>query len=156
MATKDARFALGQSIGLAATVWGYPLVETVRTCRLQTQAGNATGAAWWATVDRLHHVQRAAAATDRDVVTPANDLLYTSAWINLADGPRLLHVPSARRHGGRYFVLALYDAWTNNFANPGMRISHPQGETLALVGPDSPDDMAVPAGAQSNRAVRGA
>ena len=148
MRTVDPRFALGQSIGFAATVWGYPLVETMRTCRLQTQASNSGEASWWGPVDRLNHVQRAAVAADRDIVTPANDLLYTTAWINLADGPRLLQVPSAREHSGRYFVLALYDAWTNNFANPGMRISDPKGEVVALVGPDSPDDVALPAGAR--------
>ena len=81
---RDPRFALGQSIGLAATVWGYPLVEMMRTCRLQTQARNSSEAAWWGPVDRLQHVQRAAVASDRDIVTPANDLLYTTAWINLA------------------------------------------------------------------------
>jgi hypothetical protein len=58
----------------------------------------------------------------------------------------LLHVPSARRHAGRYFVLALYDAWTNNFANPGLRTSNPQGEVVALIGPNAPDDVALPAG----------
>ena len=145
---RDPRFALGQSIGMAATVWGYPLVEMMRTCRLQTQVRNRSEAAWWGPVDRVQHVQRAAVASDRDIVTPANDLLYTTAWINLADGPRLLHVPSATQYAGRYFVLALYDAWTNNFANPGMRISDPKGEIVALVGPDAPDDVALPAGAR--------
>lgn len=145
---RDSRFAFGQAIGFAAAVWGYPLVETMRTCRLQTQAGHGGEAAWWGPVDRLHHVQRAATAADRDIVTPANDLLYTTAWINLKDGPRFLHVPGARRHPGRYFVLALYDAWTNNFANPGMRISDPDGELVALVGPDAPADLVLPAAAR--------
>lgn len=147
-AERNSRFALGQAVGLAATVWGYPLVEMMRTCRLQTQGRNSGEAAWWGPVDRLQHVQRAAVASDRDIVTPANDLLYTTAWINLADGPRLLHVPSARKHAGRYFVLALYDAWTNNFANPGMRISDPNGEVVALVGPEAPDDVTLPSGAR--------
>ncbi len=148
----NPRFALGQSTGLAAFVWGYPLVETLRTCRLQTLASGSDQAAWRAQVDRLHHVQRAATAADRDVVTPANDLLYTTGWINLANGPRLLHVPSCANHGGRYFVLALYDAWTNNFENPGSRTSPPQGETVVLVGPGSPVDQPLPAGARVVRA----
>lgn len=129
------RFALGQSVGLAAFVWGYPLVETLRTCALQTGARDGDGVAWGSEIDRLQHVQRAATAADRDVVTPANDLLYTTAWINLANGPRRLHVPASAEHQGRYFVLALYDAWTNNFENPGLRISPAHGETVLLVGP---------------------
>ena len=145
---SDPRFALGQSVGLAAFVWGYPLVETFRTCRLQTLAGDSDKVAWRSDVDRLQHVQRASTAADRDVVTPANDLLYTTGWINLANGPRLLHVPSSKKHGGRYFVLALYEAWTNNFENPGSRTSPPQGETVMLLGPGAPMDHPLPAGAR--------
>jgi len=145
---RDPRFALGQSIGLAAFVWGYPLVETVRTSRLQTLAGTDEQVSWRAAIDRLQHVGRASTAADRDVVTPANDLLYTTGWINLANGPRLLQVPAARRHHGRYFVLALYDAWTENFANPGLRNSAPDGETVLLVGPRTPPGYDVPAGAR--------
>jgi hypothetical protein len=142
----DPARALGQSVGFAAFVWGYPLVESVRTCRLQTlgpvaeptaAAAAPAKAAWAAPINALAHVERVAVAADRDIVTPANDLLYTTGWFNLADGPLRLQVPSQQRHGGRYFVLALYDAWTNNFANPGLG-SDPAGEELLLVGPNWP------------------
>ncbi len=145
-AMPPPRFALGQSIGLAAFVWGYPLVETLRTCRLQTLDAGTQAAAWRADIDRLQHVRRAATAQDRDVVTPANDLLYSTGWINLANGARLLRVPSSRRHAGRYFVLALYDAWTNNFANPGSANCDPNGETIVLVGPGTPGGSHWPQG----------
>ena len=45
-AERNPRFALGQSIGLAATVRGYPLVEMMHTCRLQTQSRDSSEAAW--------------------------------------------------------------------------------------------------------------
>lgn len=149
----DPRFALGQSIGLAAFVWGYPLVETLRTCRLQTMATDADAVAWRGAIDRVQHVRRASTAADRDVVTPANDLLYSTGWINLANGPRLLHVPASSQNGGRYFVLALYDAWTNNFENPGLRTSPPAGEVVALLGPGTAAGTALPAGARMVRAA---
>jgi len=148
----DPRHALGQSVGFAAFVWGYPLVETVRTCRLQVTDDAASGASWRAPVDRLQHVARVADASDRDVVTPANDLLYTTGWIDLAKGPRLLHVPAASRHPGRYVVLALYDAWTENFANPGLRESPAEGETVVLVGPGTPSRHPLPPGLRVVRA----
>lgn len=142
--TTSTRHALGQAIGLTAFVWGYPLVESLRTCRLQTLTGNGEHASWRSEIDQLQHVRRVSTDADRDVVTPANDLLYTTGWINLANGPRLLHVPAAARHPGRYFVLALYDAWTNNFDNPGLRNCAAGGEAIWLVGPDHPAD-ALPA-----------
>lgn len=134
------RTAQGQAVGFAAFVWGYPLVESLRTCHLQTGFDRAS---WRAPIDRLHHSTRVSTDADRDVVTPANDLLYTTAWIHLADGPRLLRVPSRRADPRRYFVLALYDAWTNNFANPGFRESPLDGETIGLVGPDWPEGATV-------------
>ena len=148
---SDPRFALGQSIGLAAFIWGYPLVETIRTCRLQAIAPPDSGAPAKSPIDRLMHSRDATQAHERDIVTPANDLLYTTGWINLASGPRLLHVPASKRHKRRYFVLALYDAWTNNFANPGLRTSNPEGETVVLVGPGTPTDVALPDGAKTIR-----
>lgn len=141
--TPSTRHALGHSVGFAAFVWAYPLIETLRTCRLQAVDGRG---AWRSPIDRLHHSRQVATAVDRDVVTPANDLLYTTGWIHLADGPRALRVPARNAHGGRYFVLALYDAWTNNFANPGWRDSPAEGETVWLVGPDTPVDAPVPPG----------
>lgn len=150
--SRDPREAFGQSVGFAAFVWGYPLVESVRTCRLQVAAEPGAEAAWHASIDRLQHVGRVATATDRDVVTPANDLLYTTGWIHLANGPRVLRVPAAARHPDRYFVLALYDAWTNNFANPGLRSSPADGEAVWLIGPDTPADAPVPEGMRVVRA----
>lgn len=144
--TGHPMFALGRSVGMAAFVWGYPLVETVRTCHVMTVAPPTDGRTATLPFDRLVVRPSPSTAVDRVVVAPSHDLLYGTAWINLANGPRLLTVPSSRRHGGRYFSLALYDAWTNNFANPGLRHSHPDGETLVLVGPGTPPGAARPDG----------
>jgi len=139
-------FTLGRSVGMAAFVWGYPLVETVRTCHAMTVAPPSEGRLATLPFDKLFMKPSPSTAADRVVVAPSNDLLYGTAWINLANGPRLVTVPSSRRHGGRYFSLALYDAWTNNFANPGLRQSDPGGETLVLVGPGTPPGAALAAG----------
>jgi len=136
-----AQRALGQAVGLSAFVYGYPLTETYRTCRLQTQPdatrrpGASAGSDGRAPLDTLHHSPRPSTDEDRDIVTPANDLLYTTAWIHLANGPRVLTVPSAAAHAGRYFVLALYDAYTENFENLGPRTCAAEGEKVVLVGP---------------------
>lgn len=142
-----ARQALARSIGLTAFVYGYPLVESMRTCRLQT-GGNA-GTPARAGVDSLHHVTQPSTDRDRDIVTPANDLLYSTAWIYLGDGPRLLTVPATARHQNRYFVLALYDAYTENFENLGSRNCDADGETVVLVGPGG----VVPPALQKHRVV---
>ncbi|MFO1195990.1 MAG: DUF1254 domain-containing protein [Burkholderiaceae bacterium] len=137
---------MARAIGYAAFVYGYPLVESFRTCRLQTRAPGEDAATGRPLVDEVAHSPRPWTHEDRDIVTPANDLLYTTAWINLADGPRLLEVPAATSDPGRYFVLALYDAYTENFANLGPRNCAPGGETVVLVGPGAPDPDGFAAG----------
>ncbi|RCW68760.1 DUF1254 domain-containing protein [Pseudorhodoferax soli] len=137
-ALAAARQAQARAIGLSAFVYGYPLVESFRTCRLQTSAAAAgadEGSDARVPIDRLHHSPRPSTDQDRDIVTPANDLLYSTGWIHLGDGPRLLTVPSSAAHRGRYFVLALYDAYTENFENLGPRNCAAVGETVLLVGP---------------------
>lgn len=138
-------YLLGRSIGMSAFIWGYPLVETVRTCHAMTVAPLKHGQAHLP-FECLRIRPAPSTAADRVVVAPSNDLLYGSAWIGLGRGPRFLSVPSREKHRERYFSLALYDAWTNNFANPGSRDSDPAGETLALVGPGTPTRNAVPPG----------
>lgn len=142
----DPDQALALSVGLAAFVYGYPLLEMMRTCRLQTRRPDDAQSPR-VPVDRPWHWAGPTQAGDRDVVTPANDLMYTTAWIHLADGPRALQVPAAREHPGRYFVLALYDAFTENFCNLGLRNTNPAGETVWLLGPgqDGPPPGAAPA-----------
>lgn len=150
----EARRALARAVGLAAFVYGYPLTETYRTCRKQTnpsEAGlpSANMDLRGARCNTLHHGQRPSTDADRDVVTPANDLLYTLSWIHLKAGPQLLTVPSTVAHAGRYFVLALYDAYTENFENLGPRNCRAEGETVVLVGPGGE----VPQALQGHRVV---
>lgn len=152
-ALAAARQAQARAIGLSAFVYGYPLVESFRTCRLQTSAATAgpdQGSDARRPIDQLHHSPRPSTDQDRDIVTPANDLLYSTGWIHLGDGPRLLTVPSSAAHPGRYFVLALYDATTENFENLGPRNCAAAGETVVLVGPGAQ----VPEALAGHRVVR--
>ena len=130
----EPRAALARSVGFSAFIYGYPLLESLRTCRLQARLPDET-ASTRPGLNELLHWAGPTQAEDRDVVTPANDLMYTTGWFNLAAGPVCLQVPAAARHPGRYFVLALYDAYTENFENLGPRNCSAQGETVWLLGP---------------------
>ena len=138
-------FALGQSVGLSAFIWGYPLIETFRTCRLMTGGPDGPQGPGQFPMETLRHKQAVNTSDDRSVVASATDILYGTAWINLANGPRVVTVPSSAKHKDRYFVMAMYDAWTNNFANPRISTTPSEGESFVLVGPGTPEGMAWPA-----------
>lgn len=125
--------ALVAAAALPVVIYGYPLIETLRTCRVQTAVSAATGYGR-APVNTLSASARQWTHEDRDVVTPANDLLYFCGWINLADGPVTLRVPPLPERD-RYYVVELLDAWTNNFENLGPRNVPAEGATVTLVGP---------------------
>lgn len=117
-----------------AIVAGYPLLESVRTCHVQTTPGAA--AYGRAPFNRFGHSRERWTHRDRDIVTPANDLLYSNAWLDLRQGPVVITVPPQT---GRYFVLELLDMYTNNFHNIGTRNTAQGGERFALIGPGGSD-----------------
>ena len=121
------------SMAIPLVIAGYPLVETLRTCQLQTAP---TGAMRYgrAPIGCLSKSARQWTHEDRDIVTPANDLLYFSAWVNLKERPACLTVPAV---AGRYFVVELLDAYTENFHNLGARNVPPEGGKVCLTGPST-------------------
>lgn len=125
--------ALVASAALPLVIYGYPLIETLRTCRLQTSVDAPTQYGR-APMNMLSASSRQWTHEDRDIVTPANDLLYFCGWLNLADGPATLRVPPLP-DANRYYVVELLDAHTNNFANLGPRNVPLEGANVEIVGP---------------------
>lgn len=123
-----------------AIVAGYPLLEALRTCHVQTSPGQP--AYGRAPFNQFGHSRERWTDRDRDIVTPANDLLYSNAWLDLRQGPVVITV---RPQTGRYFVLELMDVYTNNFHNIGTRNTAQEGERFAIIGPGG-SDADAPAG----------
>ncbi len=132
--------ALVAAAALPLVIYGYPLIETLRTCRLQTAVSAATGYGR-APMNTLSASERQWTHEDRDIVTPANDLLYFCGWANLADGPVTLRVPPLPQRE-RYYVVELLDAHTNNFENLGPRNVPAEGGEVTLVAPGQTSDGA--------------
>ncbi|MEZ5730510.1 MAG: DUF1254 domain-containing protein [Burkholderiaceae bacterium] len=122
-----------------AVVAGYPLLEVLRTCRMQALSPEEGYGR--APFNVMAHSARQWTDADRDFVTPANDLLYSNAWVDLRAGPVVLEIPAATR----YFVVECLDVYTNNFLNLGTRNVPPEGGRFALLAPGT-DETQAPAG----------
>ncbi|MFE9687238.1 DUF1254 domain-containing protein [Streptomyces sp. NPDC006285] len=116
-------------LALQAYVFGYPLVALERTRRLLTSQEIPIGAP----VNTFLHVDRLMTPTNREVVKPNNDTLYSSAWLDLREGPLVLDVPEAH---GRYYSLMFLDAYTNAFAYVGRRTTGTKPGRYVITGPD--------------------
>ena len=78
------------------------------------------------------HVRTFPPADVRTVVRPNFDTLYSSAWLDLSDGPVIV---STADTGGRYFLLPMLDMWTDVFAAPGARTNGTGAADFALAPP---------------------
>src|SRR5690349_10639317 len=81
--------------------------------------------------NRLAHASTLATHLSKSVVAPNNDTLYSTAWLDLATGPLVLHVPQIRR----YHTFQFLDAYTNNFAYVGTRVTGAAGGDFLIHGP---------------------
>ena len=130
----------GSDAAAKAFVYGYPLVYDLEEIDSFVSGGGAfpVGGSF----------NELAAARDllgpeTTFVTPNNDTLYLLAMCDIRSGPLLLDVPDTT---GRYFVLQLVDAWTNNFAYIGTRATGTGAGRFLLAAPGY--DGPVPDGAQ--------
>ncbi len=107
-----------------AYLYGYPLVimEETRKASENTIEMNVLG-----------HNHEFPDGDFRFVVRPNFDTLYTSASMDLKDGPQVVSMPDT---GDRYYVLPFMDAWTNVFARTGTSTTGNGEQEVALVGPD--------------------
>ncbi|WP_340644963.1 DUF1254 domain-containing protein [Phenylobacterium sp.] len=84
-------------------------------------------------LNRFVHNRELVGPADREITTPNNDTLYSSAWIDLTDGPVTLTLPDP---GARYVSIAVMDMYTNNSVILGARTPSGPAGVYRLVGPD--------------------
>jgi len=110
----------------AKTAWLFtlPLIEIATT--------RARGQAVGSQMNTFGHMRRLADHRARAVTTPNNDTFYSTAQVDLSQGPVSITLPAS---GDRYLSLQLMDAYSNSFAVLGTRTTGGAGGTFTLVGP---------------------
>lgn len=91
--------------------------------------------------NQLAHRRSLADHTRRDVTTPNNDTLYTSARLDLTNGPVLIALPDVY---DRYFSAAFLNAFTDNFHYIGTRSTGGRGGVFQISAGSTP--IATPRG----------
>lgn len=120
-----------QTIAQEAYLYLYPLVLMDLT-RKQLTNLDPKASPFGGPANAFTHVREFPTAEMRSVVRPNFDTLYSSAWLDLSNGPLIV---STADTGGRYFLLPMLDMWTNVFAVPGKRTNGTAAADFALVPP---------------------
>jgi hypothetical protein len=126
-----------QAIGVAAYLYLYPLVMMDVTRRQMTNlpAGKELG---FGPANTFNNVPAYPSASDKAVVRPNFDTLYSSAWLDLVKEPVVVSAPDTH---GRYYLLPMLDMWTDVFASPGWRTTGTQAQHFLVAPPGWRPDL---------------
>src|SRR5262245_52607121 len=93
-----------------AYIYAYPIVTMDVTMRQATNVPDANTISLRAPVNQFAHARTYPRAEDRDVVRYNFDTLYSPVWLDLTREPIVLSVPDT---AGRYYLMPMYDMWTD-------------------------------------------
>jgi hypothetical protein len=123
---------LANAIGVQAYIYLYPLVLMEMTRRQITNAEKVSFSPLRTPPDTFLNIPAFPPADFRAVVRPNFDTLYSSAFLDLREEPRIVSVPPAEDN---YYLLPFYDMWGEVFASPGTRTTGGEARDFAIVGP---------------------
>lgn len=120
-------------IAVEAYIYAYPLVLMDVTRRIMTNFETNDPKNMGAPVNQFSHRKAFPDHRFSRVVRPNADTLYSALWYDVTQEPLIIQVGDS---GGRYYLLPLYDMWTEVFASPGTRTTGNGPQTFAIVGPN--------------------
>jgi hypothetical protein len=118
-----------EQLGHEAYRYGIPLLEFLRIRREMTSVKAPDGQGN-APVNALANARAFARPSDRTVVAPNHDTLYSLAQLDLGKGPIVLSHPDM---GRRYFDFEFVDPYTNVLGYVGTRVTGTHAGRFAIV-----------------------
>ena len=115
-----------------AYIWGFPLVTMERQFHFVTSPNVLPGVGR-GPANTISCARNLVNASFTDVVSPNSDTVYCQTQFDLKNEPIVLVVPPIT---DRYSTFEFLDAYTNDFAYLGTRISGTTGGTYLIAGPD--------------------
>jgi hypothetical protein len=140
MKPDEARAKQAYSIGVAAYIWGYPMVVGQKSRDAMTKGGDAPvtpkvfnkSGKLFAPVNQMANAWGVLGPKFSAIQSANSDTQYSVTWYDVSKEPYILHIPDTK---GRFYTFQFADAWTNNFHYASTRTMGSQEQNYALVGP---------------------
>ena len=124
-ADVSAREEDAYTLGVQALLWGYPLVCTARAAEAAVRMGASH-------VNAFHRFPKLKTAADRYAVRPDDVTVDAHGWLDLRDGPVVVHVPALTEQ--RWYIVQIGDTFDEVATNIG-GIKGPRAGAFAICGP---------------------
>jgi hypothetical protein len=140
MTPDEATAKQAYSIGIAAYIWGYPMVVSQKSRDAMTKGGDAPvtpevfnkSGKLFAPVNQMANAWGVLGPKFTAVQSANSDTQYSVTWYDVSKEPYILHIPDTK---GRFYTFQFADAWTNNFHYASTRTMGSQEQNYALVAP---------------------
>jgi len=116
--------------GIEAYIYGFPMIMMDLTKEVSTTV--PTPGEITAPVNQFSVMTKYPDASFRAVARTGLDTLFACAWADLEKEPLVLSVPETK---GRYYVIGLFDFWSNVFASIGKRTTGTGAANFLIAGP---------------------
>jgi hypothetical protein len=116
------------SILKEAYIFGYPLVTIEMNRRVFTNVTHPNEFGY-APLNQFGHKAIFPNPMNRESERPNIDMFYSSAFIDLKDGPIILTVPSA---GKRFYIIQVMDGWSDIVGTASPRVNKGEGTTYFI------------------------
>jgi hypothetical protein len=116
--------------GVDAYIYGYPLLVMDSVRRVTTNVAMPQGKL--APMGQFAHHRSFPDASDRGIAGASLDTLYSTAWLDLSQGPYVLHLPD---ENNRFYMMSILDGWTEVIGNPGTRTTGDNSGDYVITGP---------------------
>jgi hypothetical protein len=115
-----------------AYIYGYGPTAFAATEAVTTAVPNATTTPGASPRNQFSYSTALDTPSETTVIRPSANLLYANAFLDLRRQPMVLQVPDMT---GRYYLVPMLDAYTNDFVSIGTRTTGSAAGAYAIVGP---------------------
>jgi len=115
-----------------AYIYGYGPTAFAATEAVTTAVPNATTTPGASPRNQFSYSTALDTPSETTVIRPSANLLYANAFLDLRRQPMVLQVPEMT---GRYYLVPMLDAYTNDFVSIGTRTTGSAAGAYAIVGP---------------------